>query len=347
MPVKVSILLPNLNNLSYLDERIRTIMAQSLENWELIVVDNYSDDGAWEFLQEWARKDSRINISQAARKGMYANWNNCLRLAKGDYIYIATSDDTMVPEALEKMVMALEKNPCCDLAHCKLRIIDEDNNSSDQKLWDNFFTVRYFGDLINQNHIRKAPHDGVLHFSGITVYTSITQLLIRRSLFNRIGLFLENYGSIADYEWVMRATLITDTVHVPEYLATWRLHSIQATSDDRINLAKSSGKFLEMANHALKIAHHLRPSIIKSLNTKKLKYILKKEKLYYEIKLSKTLPRKSWVLFKSCLKNPGVVFEFLRANEQKKKNFSQSDSLEYIKEMIQEHGLGKNLSKTC
>jgi glycosyltransferase involved in cell wall biosynthesis len=344
MPPKVSILLPNLNNRPYLEERIRTIMSQTFRDWELIIVDNYSDDGAWEFFKEWAKKDSRINISQAPRKGMYANWNNCIRLAKGEYIYIATSDDTMIPHFLERMVDALDEHPECDLAHCKLRIIDEDNNISNQKLWDNFFTVRYFGDLINQTHIRKAPHDGVLHFSGITVYTSITQLLIRGSLFARIGLFLENYGSMADYEWVMRATLVADTVHIPEYLATWRLHSVQATSDDRTNTAKASGKFIKMADHAVSTAGKLNPAVINRLNIKKLKYILEKEKFYHEIKCSKNQFRKRWILFKWLLVNPGLVFEFKKAKEEKKNFVSQADFLEYIKEMIKEHDLEKNLS---
>jgi len=40
---------------------------------------------------------------------MYANWNNCINLAQGKYVYIATSDDTMTPDCLEKMVGALEK----------------------------------------------------------------------------------------------------------------------------------------------------------------------------------------------------------------------------------------------
>ena len=76
MKPKVSILLPNLNNRPYLDERMASIMAQTFEDWELVIVDNYSDDGAWEFFQQWQTKDPRIRLTQAPRDGMYANWNN-------------------------------------------------------------------------------------------------------------------------------------------------------------------------------------------------------------------------------------------------------------------------------
>jgi glycosyltransferase involved in cell wall biosynthesis len=340
---KVSIVLPNLNNRQYLDERLQSICNQTLYDWELIVVDSYSTDGAWEFFQECSQRDDRIRIYQSKEKGIYNNLNKCIEMARGEYIYIATSDDSMTSDALEKMVNALEVNPGCDLAHCKLRIVDTDSNVSTQRLWDNFFIIRYFGDLIDQNHIRKAPHDGLLHFSGITVYTSLTQLLIKRSLFDRVGLFLENYGAEADYEWVMRATLIANTVHIPEYLATWRFHSSQATSDNRINKAKASGQFLRMACHALKIARKLNPDIVKPLKIKKLKYILEKEKLYHEIKDIENEFIKKWIYLKWSFINPRLIKEFKRAKEENRDFLSQADSLAYIKKMVKEHHLEKKL----
>lgn len=60
---RVSICLPNLNNRLYLEERIATIEAQTFQDWELVVCDNFSDDGAWEFFQELAARDSRVQIS--------------------------------------------------------------------------------------------------------------------------------------------------------------------------------------------------------------------------------------------------------------------------------------------
>jgi glycosyltransferase involved in cell wall biosynthesis len=71
MSAAVSILLPNLNNRAYLDERVETILSQTLADWELVVVDNHSEDGAWEFFQKLAGKDDRVKISQAPREGMY------------------------------------------------------------------------------------------------------------------------------------------------------------------------------------------------------------------------------------------------------------------------------------
>ena len=93
----VSILLPNLNNREYLPARFHSILNQTLTDWELIVIDGYSDDGAWGLIQECAKSESRMIVTQSPRKGIYAGINECLSRASGEYVYIATSDDTMAP----------------------------------------------------------------------------------------------------------------------------------------------------------------------------------------------------------------------------------------------------------
>ncbi|MDQ1352851.1 MAG: hypothetical protein QG657_3157 [Acidobacteriota bacterium] len=352
MTPKISILLPNLNNRPYLDERLKTIMEQTFSDWELIIVDNYSDDGAWEFFQEWAKKDTRVKISQAPRAGMYANWNNCIRLAKGEYVYIATSDDSMTPNALEEMVKALEEHPECDLAHCKLKIIDENGAPHHTLNWDKFYCALYFGDLIDQKHIRLAPHDGVLHCGVKTVYTSITQLLIRRSLFDRVGLFLTNFGSIADFEWGMRASLLANTVHIPQYLATWRVHRDQGTNIEFLNTSEYRTKLLEMMEHAFTAAKKINPTLLSGIKIKKLKHLYLKEKLKFEIKeqvqeqptAAKIYKYKIGV--KWLLTNPGVLLEYFRSAKSKvlKKAFvSPPEALEFGRKILSQYGLEKNV----
>jgi glycosyltransferase involved in cell wall biosynthesis len=339
---KVSILLPNLNSQPYIEMRMRSILEQAFTDWELIVVDSYSDDGSWEYIQKCAKNDNRIKLYQSEVRGIYINFNKCIDLAKGEYVYFATSDDTMDPTFIKKMVNALDECPGCDLAHCKLTIIDENNNPVSRK-WDDFFIVRYFGELINQKHIRLAPHDALLHFSGITAYTSLTQILIRKRLFDKIGLFLTNFGSIADYEWYMRATLIANTIHVPEYLATWRVHQNQATGNNILNRAKASGQFIKMANRAIKIAKKLNPSILSKFNLKELKYILEKEKLYYEIKEKKSKQERRMSFLKFSFINPRLVKEWYKCRKQKKNFVSQEEFLNYIKKLITKYGLSKHL----
>jgi len=225
----ISILLPNLNNRKFLEERIDSIYSQTTSNWELIIVDNYSDDGAWEFFEKLASQDERVKISQAKREGMYDNWNNCIRQATGQYVYIATSDDIMAKDCLEKLSQALDEHPECGLAHCELMLFNEHGEEIPKDWWRRDLFAKSSGDFIHRKHIRKAPFDGLLHLAGRTVYTSITQLLIRKNLFAKTGLFPTGYGSKGDYHWDMKAALLTDTIHVPDTWGGWRQHSNQAT----------------------------------------------------------------------------------------------------------------------
>ena len=123
MPL-VSICLPNLNTRAFLPDRMDSIFSQTLREWELIVCDSYSCDGAWEYFQTY-KYDPRVQLYQVPREGVYAGWNECLRRARGEYVYIATSDDTAKPELLERMVGVLQKHPDVDLAVCRFEFIDE------------------------------------------------------------------------------------------------------------------------------------------------------------------------------------------------------------------------------
>ena len=258
----VTVCLPNLNTRPYLQERVDTIRAQTYPNWELVVSDNYSDDGAWEFFEQLALKDGRVSVAQAPRAGMYANWNNCIRRARGEYIYIATSDDTMAPDCLEKLVAALEAHPSCGLAHCALRKIDEHGACISHWWSKHSLFAQSSGPLLHQTHVRRAPFDGLLHLLGWSVYISITQLLIRRSLFDRIGVFEPQWGSVGDFNWNMRAGLVTDTVHVPDTWGGWRTHVGQATASAGLRSPSHAARVEEMIAHAVATCEErLKPTV--------------------------------------------------------------------------------------
>lgn len=265
----VSICLPNLNTFPYLEERVETIYKQTYENWELVVSDNYSEDGAWQFFQRLAEKDPRVSIAQAPREGLYPNWNNCIRRAQGKYVYIATSDDTMADDCLEKQVRALEDHPDCDIAHCPLVIIDENGVTLTEPRWPEcteFWSG--IGEFEGMAHVRRAPYDGLLHMTSRHVILSITQIMIRRTLFAKTGPFLSKWGSVGDFNWELKAGLVANMVHVPDTWASWRLHSQQATAAVDVYSPERDRKFEEMVEDAFATcAAHVAPAILAEWNS--------------------------------------------------------------------------------
>ena len=262
MNPKVSILLPNLNTRPFLRERLDSILQQTIADWELVVVDNYSDDGAWEVFQDYARREPRMRILQAPREGWIANWNNALRLARGQYIYYATSDDSMSPDCIEKMQAALEAHPDCHIAHCCLTIIDETGKPvMDARGWDQYEEVLFFGDMIHKAHVRLAPHDGILSFFYRTAYKSMTQILVRKDVYDTVG----DFQHTLDVEFQMRAGSLFNTIHIPEYLATWRIYSDQGSAKSFTRM-RQDGSFLRAAESALAFLREHHPAVYRRLD---------------------------------------------------------------------------------
>jgi glycosyltransferase involved in cell wall biosynthesis len=230
---KVSICLPNLNQRPFIEDRLQSIVSQTFRDWECIVLDGFSDDGSWPVLAEWAASDERVNASQAPREGIYAAWNRMLQECVGEFIYIAPSDDTMSPDCLEKMVAALDAHPDCDVCQCGLQMIDREGNpmmgEKGDLCWERLANASYFGDQLKTPHMRQAPHDGLVALAYGTAWTSMTQVLIRRTLFDKVGLFPTNWDAVGDAAWQMKAGLVANVVYIPEKLATWRYYEGQGS----------------------------------------------------------------------------------------------------------------------
>jgi glycosyltransferase involved in cell wall biosynthesis len=193
-----------------------------------------SDDGTYQALLDFAATVPVARVVQAERDGIYPNFNRSIRLAAGDYVYIATSDDTMAADCLEKLVAALDDNPDCDLAHCPMRVMDESGGPAPDWWSGHSLFVRSSGELATRRHKRVAPLDGMLCLLGDNIYSSVTQILIRRSLFDRIGYYRSDWGSVGDFHWNLRAGLAASAIHVPDTWGGWRMHRNQATAAVRL-----------------------------------------------------------------------------------------------------------------
>ena len=110
MKPKVSIIIPCYNQAKFLPEAIASLQAQTLEDWECIIVDDGSTDNTAETAANWALKDPRIQWIQQNNMGSAAARDVGLRLAKGKYIQFLDADDTITPEKLEKQVDLMDAN---------------------------------------------------------------------------------------------------------------------------------------------------------------------------------------------------------------------------------------------
>lgn len=322
----ISIILPTFNSLSFLKERVDSILNQTYKDWECIVIDGESTDGTWTYLEKIAVRDMRFKMFQHPPKGVYNAWNIGVQKAAGAYIYFATSDDTMSNDCLEHLLHGFELAPECGISHCCLQIIDEYSQPLKSYDWNTFPAQEYFKNYNSRKHIRKAPLTGLLYATHQTVIHSFTQVLISKKVFERSGYFLEDKGPAADLEWGMRVGLTEDVIHIPREMATWRVHGKQLTAievDDIYTI-----QLIELMR--LAICNSTCTSEIKSLK----KYLLawKKMSLFAKLSLYDKLINLQFLNLKISMR---LFPDFHRAFESREAyQFYLQGKLDYSKEEL-------------
>lgn len=103
---KFSIIVPCYNVEKYLNQCVESLCGQTLEDIEIILVDDGSPDNSGKICDEWANKDSRITVIHKPNGGVSAARNDGLKIAKGEYVLFCDSDDWMALDALEKLYTA-------------------------------------------------------------------------------------------------------------------------------------------------------------------------------------------------------------------------------------------------
>lgn len=107
--VKVSVIIPVYQAEQYLAETLESILGQSYEDFEVIIMDDGSRDRSCEIYGAYAQKDARVRIVKQENAGPSAARNNGIANACGEYIVFLDSDDVMNPDALQAMVCAMEE----------------------------------------------------------------------------------------------------------------------------------------------------------------------------------------------------------------------------------------------
>jgi glycosyltransferase involved in cell wall biosynthesis len=127
MPPLLSIGLPFYNNESTLEDAVKSVFAQTFEDWELLLVDDGSTDGSSELVKNI--KDKRVRlISDGENKGLIVRLNQIADMAKGKYLARMDGDDLMLPERFRKQISFLENNPDVDVVDTAIFTIDQNAN---------------------------------------------------------------------------------------------------------------------------------------------------------------------------------------------------------------------------
>lgn len=104
----ISVIMPAYNSEKYIQTAVKSVLAQTYRDFELIIVDDGSRDGTLEIINDLARQDPRIRIFSQPNAGPSSARNRGIRESLGDWLYFMDSDDTIEPEMFDGMVRAGE-----------------------------------------------------------------------------------------------------------------------------------------------------------------------------------------------------------------------------------------------
>ncbi|MDP9005264.1 MAG: glycosyltransferase family 2 protein [Verrucomicrobiota bacterium] len=207
----ISIITPVFNTpVAWLRECVESVLAQTYEKWELLLIDDDSTDlETLRCLNELATRDSRIVLAKDGKRGgISAASNRGLSLTEGDWVAFLDHDDVLEPDALFQNVKWLQDHPDADLIY-----------SDEDKLTEEGFDSPIF-----------KPDWSPDYFLSCNYLCHLT--LVRRVLIKQVGGFRSEFDGAQDYDLFLRITEQTDRIHhIPRVLYHWR-RSLNSTADN-------------------------------------------------------------------------------------------------------------------
>ncbi len=217
---KISVILTSYNHAKYISATINSILNQTFRDFELIILENISDDNSVEIIKSF--NDTRIRfIQNPVNMGMVLSVNKGISLAKGEYIAHISSDDIWLPEKLEKQIEYLEKNPNCGACFTNVLVINEAGIAS--KNVQNYQKV--FDKASNKNNI-----DWLKFFFNTGNSLCYPSALVRSSCYEELGYFDARYQIALDIDMWVRICTKYDIYILTEVLTKFRSGSNSTSS---------------------------------------------------------------------------------------------------------------------
>jgi glycosyltransferase involved in cell wall biosynthesis len=233
MPV-VSVIVPNYNHAQFLPRRLGSILSQRFADFEVIYLDDASTDNSDTVIAPFL-EDRRIRvIRNTVNSGsVFKQWNRGVRVALGDYVWIAEADDSAEPTLLSRLVPLLDQNPQVGIAYCQSREVDGSGRilrsfdhwtaDLDQERWQHDF-------------IASGPEECAQYLVVKNTIPNASGVLFRRSVFERTGGAVETMKLCGDWITWIRMLLVSDLAFVSEPLNYFRSHAGTVRATDQSNI---------------------------------------------------------------------------------------------------------------
>ena len=253
---QISIILPTYNGEEYLSYSIQSILNQTYQDWELIIVNDCSTDQTSNIIKQFSMKDSRIKvITNKNNQKLPKSLNIGFSQARGKYLTWTSDDNEYYPAALEKMYNFLEENNDVGMVYANCLVVSENKENT---FWGN----------------KDATPENLLMTNVCGAC-----FLYRKSVAETIGEYNCNLFLAEDHDYWLRIRLKYKIERIPEELYLYRQHSKNLT-----NTRKKEAFYKDVELTSLYIEIYL--ETFPYLDLKVQKYIALREQLKNKIDIS-------------------------------------------------------------
>jgi hypothetical protein len=218
---RVSVVIPNYNYARYLPQRIESILRQTEQDLEIIIIDDASTDDSREVIARY-RADARVRtlFFEENSGSPYRRWNDGAALATGNWLLFAGADDWCEETMLARLLALAESTPGVGIAYCQSTGIDsEDRAVRSWKEWtDDIDPVRWSADFVEE---------GVAFLPALmlkNIIPNASAALIRRDAFERAGGFSQDLRLCSDWQLYARILGHAQLAFIAEPLNYFRTH---------------------------------------------------------------------------------------------------------------------------
>ena len=203
----VSTVIPTYNYARFIGRALEGVFAQTHRELEIVVVDDGSTDHTPAVLAGYG---DRIRVIRQENRGVSTARNVGIRAARGEAIALLDADDVWMPEKLAKQVALLEASPDVSVVGCGIRVVDGEGRTIRDAIWE---PPGQGVEALREMAVRQAWVGG-----------SDSGALLRRSVFDQVGLFDETFFAAEDLDLWLRIAARCKIVNVPEVLAVIHQH---------------------------------------------------------------------------------------------------------------------------
>ena len=223
---KVSVIIPLYNQKDYISDAINSVLAQSYENIEIIVINDGSTDDPGIVLDKFKNK---INVINQKNSGPSAARNTGIKNSTGEYLQFLDADDILVKEKIEKQMSSMLPDKE-NLSYCIIKTLNDIDNSISSR------TTYEFDDIFSHYYLFWKPYPTPIH-----------SLIFHKDIFNKYGLFEEDLKSNEDRIYLAKLSYFgVKFRYIPFVGGYYRKHSGSSTTDQIFTITSTIKFYLKI-----------------------------------------------------------------------------------------------------